>query len=683
MQQDRLTRAFLIVVIIAASVYLAEKAWQLLSTLSDVLLLIALAWLLGFVLRPVVDWLSTHPVPSFVVRWVRKRWGQAPAIFLDELRLPHGAAVSLVYLGLLVLLTLMGVYLVPVIISQLGQLGARLPDYIEQIPGLLAQAQAELDRRNIAIDLIALYQPQDFTRRAELIGATAIQQALALATQVASAVAGTTLTLVLSFYMMLDGRRLSQRFFELIPAEYQDEVAFAARSLDRVFGGFVRGQLLIAFIYGVGATLAMGVAGLNFALVVGIICGVIMLIPIVGAPVAMVLPAAMALLQGTGSALMLLVLMTVYQQILLHLLMPKLMSEAVGMPALLVLIAALVGVRLIGLWGFIFGIPAAAALYAIAFFFIERYQQQRQRAMQVIEGEGVAPAVPSSRPREAPLRKRVAPMVQGRPLAEKEPRRRTKRVEPATTPRWSLERLPQTAPFFLPGGEVGVLLIHGFTATPQETRRMGGYLAERGLTVHGVRLAGHGTTPEALARTTWRDWVASAEAGLHTLRERCQKVFVMGLSLGGSIALHLAAHHPVDGLVVIEAPYTLNWQLRLAPLLRRFVPYWPKTSSDLHDPQALQERICYDRFPVSSVAQLADFLRQLPADLPLVQAPTLLIYARQSQVVPARDAELILKRLASSEKELLWLERGGHVVIEDYDREVAYRAAYQFVRRHV
>jgi predicted PurR-regulated permease PerM len=136
----------------------------------------------------------------------------------------------------------------------------------------------------------------------------------------------------------------------------------------------------MAFLYAAFVIVVMTIAGLGFAVAIGSLAGLIMFIPVIGAPIAMVMPAIIALFQSPSLALWMLVIMTVYQQILLHILMPKIMSEVVGMPPLLILAAIMISVRLIGVWGFIFGIPVAGALYATGTFFLDRWKEQ-QRAV--------------------------------------------------------------------------------------------------------------------------------------------------------------------------------------------------------------------------------------------------------------------------------------------------------------
>jgi predicted PurR-regulated permease PerM len=363
---------------ICAAIFLFEKAWQLSSFFSDIILIFALAWLIAFVLDPLVDGLSGRLIPRIFTRWVRQRMGDRAANALESLRLPRGLAVSLVYLGLVVIIVVIGIVFVPMIVTQLSQLGANLPEYIAQAPNWIETLQEKLARLNIYVDLTSIYRPEELSRRAETIGAATIQSALVVVTQVASGVVNVFIIIILSFYMMLDGKRVTQQALALIPAEYHDELSVAARSIERTFGGFIRGQLAMAFLYAAFVIVVMTIAGLGFAAAIGSLAGLIMFIPVIGAPIAMAMPAIIALLQSPSLALGMLVIMTVYQQILLHVLMPKIMSVVVGMPPLLILAAIMVSTRLIGVWGFIFGIPVAGALYATGAFFLSRWEDQRR-----------------------------------------------------------------------------------------------------------------------------------------------------------------------------------------------------------------------------------------------------------------------------------------------------------------
>jgi predicted PurR-regulated permease PerM len=384
-ERDRWTQALIVLLAICAGIFLFEKAWQLSSFFGDIILIFALAWLIAFVLDPLVDGLGGRPAPRILTRWVRQRAGDQVASALESFCLPNGLAVSLVYVGLVVMLVIIGIFLVPMIVTQLSQLGANLPEYIAQAPNWLEALQEKLARLNIYVDLTSIYRPEDLSRRAETIGAAIIQNALVVVTQVASGVANVFVIIILSFYMMLDGKRVAQQALALIPTEYHDELAVAVKSIERTFGGFIRGQLAMAFLYAAFVIVVMTIAGLSFAVAIGSLAGLIMFIPVIGAPIAMAMPAIIALFQSPGLALWMLVIMTVYQQILLHILMPKIMSEVVGMPPLLILAAIMISAKLIGIWGFIFGIPVAGALYATGTFFLNQWGEQRRVSLGEIE----------------------------------------------------------------------------------------------------------------------------------------------------------------------------------------------------------------------------------------------------------------------------------------------------------
>ena len=380
LERDRWTQVAIVLVAVSAAVFLLEKAWQLSRFFSDIILAFALAWLIAFVLDPIAEGLSRLRISPVLIERARRRWGNRFSHALASFHLPRGLAVSLVYLVLVIIMVVIGIFLVPMIVTQLSQLGAKLPEYIAQAPDWLATLQGNLAKRNIYVDLTSIYQPDEMTRRAETIGTTIIQNALVIVTQVASGLASVFIIVILSFYMMLDGKKVIRQLLELIPAEYHDELSVAAKSIEHTFGGFIRGQLVMAFLYAIFVIIVMTIAGLRFAVAIGSLAGLIMFIPVIGAPIAMVLPALIALFQNPSLTLWMFLIMTVYQQILLHILMPKIMSEVIGMPPLLILAAIMISVRLVGIWGFVFGIPVAGAIYATGVFLLSRWQEQQGRS---------------------------------------------------------------------------------------------------------------------------------------------------------------------------------------------------------------------------------------------------------------------------------------------------------------
>lgn len=240
------------------------------------------------------------------------------------------------------------------------------------------------------------------------------------------------------------------------------------------------------------------------------------------------------------------------------------------------------------------------------------------------------------------------------------------------------------SPFFFEGGSTGCLLVHGFSGSPPEMRPMGESLAAQGLTVLGVRLAGHGTSPEDMARTTWHNWVASAEEGLSKLQGRCSRVFAAGLSMGGLIVLHLAAHHPLAGVVTMSTPaYIADRRFRFLPLILPFVRWiTPGMESDLTDPEAENRYFAYKRLPTRCVVSFGHLLRLVRRELPRIRIPVLVMQGRCDRTIPADSARIIFDGLGTADKELVWFENSGHCMTVDSEREAVWGRVYEFIAHH-
>ncbi len=381
MPSDRLVRILLVLLIVIASIYLGGKLWSALASLEEVLLIFGLGWLVAYVLEPVVKWLGDLHSPGWVRKGLERLLGEKAANAIACFRMGRSVGLAVVYLGLAALIILGGIYVVPLTVDQVTQLSNRVPQLLAQIPGTLDNADAWLAERGVNASLSQLYNETVVQQRAEVLLGQALQYLITAARAIASVVAASLLILAVSFYIMLDGRRLMDELTTLVPQSYQDELAFASETVNRVFGGFVRGQALMAVLYGIFALLAMLIAGMPSALVIGSLCGLVMLVPLIGAPVAMVLPSLMALFQQPDAALWLFIAMTLFQQVLLHFIIPRIMSEAMGLPTLLIMAATLLGVVLMGFWGLIFGVPIVAVFYALGVFFLQRARKQMDGEM--------------------------------------------------------------------------------------------------------------------------------------------------------------------------------------------------------------------------------------------------------------------------------------------------------------
>ena len=243
--------------------------------------------------------------------------------------------------------------------------------------------------------------------------------------------------------------------------------------------------------------------------------------------------------------------------------------------------------------------------------------------------------------------------------------------------------IPTAEPFFFPGGPNGCLLIHGFTGTPKEMRGLGEYLAEQGHTVFGARLFAHATRPEDMIRSRWRDWVANVEDGWHILSGCTERVFVIGLSMGGILALLSASYQPVAGVVAMSTPHHLPKDPRL-PFIKQighFKRFLAKGAPNWYDHEAYREHVSYPADPTRAYAEVRDLLVEMRAGLPRVNAPALLIYSRNDPTVQASDGHMdqIYNKLGSRDKRTLWVEISGHVITRDAARQTVYKAVADFV----
>ena len=374
MERSALIRVLLVLVICIAALFLAQMLWQLLSGYADLILLFILGWLVSFILNPLVEQLSRHPAPRARRPLSATLGGTTRTQALMAFRLSRSAAVVVVYLIVALLLLTAIALLVPPTVMQLTQIASHLPDYMKQVPGASGYIQDEIAKLGIRLNVeqaiqSALGSLQSYT-------ADAIKNALNILTSLLGFFANLFFVLIISFIIALDGPNIRRVVLvNLIPKQYHDEFRFFVESVDRTFSGFIRGQIIQAFIVGIGTAIALTALDLNFVLIASLSAGLFMLIPLVGPFLALVPPFLACLAEAPDLAIGLLLALFIYQFIVVNVLMPRVMSEAVGLHPLLVFAALLVSVKIAGFWGAFFGIPVAGVLWAMAVFFFERWQR--------------------------------------------------------------------------------------------------------------------------------------------------------------------------------------------------------------------------------------------------------------------------------------------------------------------
>lgn len=221
-------------------------------------------------------------------------------------------------------------------------------------------------------------------------------------------------------------------------------------------------------------------------------------------------------------------------------------------------------------------------------------------------------------------------------------------------------------------------------------RPLGDALAAAGFPVRAVRLAGHGTTPDDLARTGWRDWLASAAAGLEAQRVETPRTVVAGISLGALLGLHLAAGRPADvtALVCGATPLRLADRrtallrsLRWVPAVRRRYAVLAKRGRDISDPVLRAASRSYDVMPLPALLSLLELRGIVRRSLRRVTQPVLVLHGRQDHAAPVSNVAYLVRHLASRQVEEHVLERSWHVLTEDVERDLVARLTIDFLSR--
>lgn len=235
--------------------------------------------------------------------------------------------------------------------------------------------------------------------------------------------------------------------------------------------------------------------------------------------------------------------------------------------------------------------------------------------------------------------------------------------------------------FFWEGGPIGVLLIHGFTATTAEVRPIAKILHQRGYTVAGPLLPGHYTHPSDLNKVTWKDWVKAVTESYQRLHAASQKVVVGGESTGGILALYLASQHPEISALLLYAP-ALQLNLNALDVFRLyaaspFVEWIPKGTMDS---DSLWQG--YPVNPLKGTIQLLQFQKQVRACLPAIHQPVLIVQGRLDTTVHPSVPDTICQQVVSAVKEKHWMDQSEHCVILDKELDQVAQITLDFIERH-
>ena len=343
-------RWWLVVFLVLGSIYfaflLADRLVDVLGGFGTILLILFLAWLLAFVMSPVVAGLEAR------------------------LRMPRPAIVVGTYLLALVILGFVLFYTGAALTQQVAELARSYPAAEEGILATLADWERGLVFGRLQIDLTDLYAGA--VTSLEGIGRAIVERVQDIAGVTIAALGSLLLIIVLSLYFLMDSQRILSRLRTAVPRRYRDEASLFERSIVRAFGGFLRAQLILAGMQ----ALLVGVVGTVFAIpylfLWGTVSALAMLIPVFGPPLALLPPIIGAVVFAPGAAIPVTVILVVVQTVLVNWLQPRLMRGALGLHPVLVLVGLLLGAQVAGVWGALFGIPVIAVLWVFVSYALFR-----------------------------------------------------------------------------------------------------------------------------------------------------------------------------------------------------------------------------------------------------------------------------------------------------------------------
>ena len=246
--------------------------------------------------------------------------------------------------------------------------------------------------------------------------------------------------------------------------------------------------------------------------------------------------------------------------------------------------------------------------------------------------------------------------------------------------------MPGGEPFAFPGGDgpegrTGVLLVHGFTGTPMSMRLWGEHLAAEGFAVRCPLLPGHGTRWQDCNASTHEQWTTTVGAAFDELAASCDRVFVAGLSMGGTLATRLAETRPDDvaGLVLVN-PSLLTQRLdaKLLPLVARITPSWAPIAGDIKKPGITE--LAYPKLPTRAMMQLRALWAATRADLAQVTAPVIVYRSREDHVVEAVSTQMLLAGISSTDATEVLLEDSYHVATLDNDAPTIFAGSAAWIR---
>jgi predicted PurR-regulated permease PerM len=383
-RERQLITTLVVLLIILATFQILADLTDVLSRVADVLIIFVAAWAVSYLLSPLVTRIDQRTI------------------------LNRALSVVVVYIGIAFVLAGTLALAVPGLVGQLNDLIVRAPEYGDRAAREVVALQQRLEGAGVPVNVTDLYG-QVPAKLSQIAGSVA-GDALGFVSGTANVLFNFTLVLIIAFIMLIDGDQLWRRFIGALSPELRSEAELLRQSADRSFGGFIRGSLILGLIYGV-ATLAILVPlGVPFAGVLAVLSGLTMIIPFFGPIIAEIPVLAVTLLGAPDVFIWVLVLTIALQQVVLNVIGPRIMSNAIGIHPIFVFLALLLGSRIAGFWGVLLAMPVAGIFNTFVRYAFQVAQGRRGRteAASLIEESDAAAAAAAADMRDAEAETREA-----------------------------------------------------------------------------------------------------------------------------------------------------------------------------------------------------------------------------------------------------------------------------------
>ncbi len=369
-------RTAIVVIAFSAIIFVVDTLRRVWDFLGDLILVLFLAYLVGSLIIHTVRWLMRIP------------------------GMKRPLAIFIVYLALISIVAVIGALVVPATITQVVDLAEVIPDYVERIPEFITAAEEYLAGFDIRVDLTTLLQIEQLGSIAANVQESITSNAIGLLGNVVAVVFALSLIIVISFYVVLDGGRRLNEALKVLPRNAERETRYVLGVIDETFRSYLRGMVLISLIYGVGTASVMFATGLPAALPVALVSSLLLAVPFVGDWLALALPLIIAALSGDFVKLLTVLLVLLFiQQVMLNILSPRILGSAVRMPAMLVVIAVVLGARLAGITGALLGVPTMGVIYTLAVHYgmVIRTRREAEEQARILENREASTRAAESR----------------------------------------------------------------------------------------------------------------------------------------------------------------------------------------------------------------------------------------------------------------------------------------------